>query len=71
MKIKQLNLTLGALCLALVIAGCGKSSDNSGGSAGGSTPAGKKLRLAFVSNNAATFWTIARSGCQEIGRAHV
>jgi ribose transport system substrate-binding protein len=60
MKMKPLPLTLGALCLALVLAGCGKSGVNSG-----DAPAGKKLRLAFVSNNAATFWTIARSGCQD------
>jgi len=56
--------------LALVIAGCGKSSDNAGG-----TASGKKLKLAFVSNNAATFWTIARSGCEaaakELGNVEV
>ncbi|MEK7780190.1 MAG: sugar-binding protein [Verrucomicrobiota bacterium] len=66
---KQLSLTLGALCLALVIAGCGKSDS---GSTSGS---GKKLKLAFVSNNAATFWTIARSGCEasakELGNIEV
>lgn len=69
MKMKQLSLTLGALCLALVIAGCGKSDS---GSTSGS---GKKLKLAFVSNNAATFWTIARSGCEasakELGNIEV
>jgi ribose transport system substrate-binding protein len=54
---------------ALLLAGCNK---NEGGGGTGAPPApggggggGKKLKLAFVSNNAATFWTIARSGCQE------
>jgi ribose transport system substrate-binding protein len=28
-------------------------------------PSGKKLKLAFVSNNAAAFWTIARTGCND------
>jgi ribose transport system substrate-binding protein len=43
-------------------AGCGK---NSGGdnSANGSAPSGKKLKLAFVSNTAANFWSFARAGC--------
>src|SRR2546423_4145435 len=49
------------LCAALMLAawigstgGCDK-----GNSAGGA----KKLRLAFVTNNASDFWTIARAGC--------
>jgi len=60
---------LGAVCVALALQGCSKS-DN-GSSSGGttnaastSTPAAanKKLKLAFVCNNSATFWTIAREG---------
>jgi ribose transport system substrate-binding protein len=58
---KQLTLTIGALGLALALTGCGKSDSGSGD---GSSTSGKKLKLAFVSNNAATFWTIARSGCE-------
>lgn len=58
---KQLTLTIGALGLALALTGCGKSDS---GSADGGSTSGKKLKLAFVSNNAATFWTIARSGCE-------
>ena len=58
------------LCVALALTGCGKKDEGSpsagGGGAGGS---GKKLKLAFVSNNAATFWTIARSGCQDAEKA--
>jgi ribose transport system substrate-binding protein len=55
-----------AALAAAALAGCsGKSSAS----------AGKKLQLAFVSNNAATFWTIARSGCEaaekELGNVEV
>ena len=50
------------LVFALVasLAGCSKS-DNSAGGAGG----GKKVRLAFVTNNASDFWTISRAGCNK------
>ncbi len=33
--------------------------------AGGGGAAKKHLKLAFVSNNAANFWTIARAGCMD------
>jgi len=52
--------------MALVVPGCTKkeeSSSTSGEKSGGTS--GKKLKLAFVSNNTATFWTIARAGCDE------
>ncbi|HEY4414846.1 MAG TPA: sugar-binding protein [Verrucomicrobiae bacterium] len=51
-----------ALCVAVLAGGCGK---NPGGDAAGNgtAPAGKKLKLAFVSNNAANFWSFARAGC--------
>lgn len=55
---------LSAVSLALALAACNNDSS-----------AGKKLKLAFVSNNAATFWTIARSGCEsaekELGNVEV
>lgn len=47
--------------MLLLIAGCRKNENQTGGNTSG----GKKLRLAFVSNNAANFWTIARRGCEE------
>lgn len=61
--------TLSTLALAslLALSGC-----NSKSAADGS---GKKLKLAFVTNTAATFWTIARSGCEsaekELGNVEV
>ena len=50
-------------CLALAVSGCKK--EEGGSPAAGTNPSAKKLKLAFVSNNAATFWTIARAGCQD------
>src|SRR5947209_6344462 len=46
------------LCLATVIAfaGCSNSNDS------------KKLKLAFLTNNASEFWTIARRGCEQAGK---
>jgi len=64
MKIARLQFTLTTLIAALFIAGCSKNSDGNAGGSGSGAASGKKLKLAFVSNNAATFWTIARSGCE-------
>jgi len=58
MKLNKLPILFGSLCLALAIAGCGKSE--SGGNTGG-----KKLKLAFVVNNASSFWTIAKAGVDD------
>jgi hypothetical protein len=53
---KKIQSILAALCVAAIVSGCGKSEAPKADS--GSAPAaGKKLKLAFVSNNAATFWT--------------
>ncbi|HEY9509372.1 MAG TPA: sugar-binding protein [Verrucomicrobiae bacterium] len=60
MKLKTLFL-VPALVLALGLSGCNKTENSS---ASGDSGAKKKLKLAFVSNNAATFWTIARTGCE-------
>jgi ribose transport system substrate-binding protein len=52
--------------LALVVGltvGCGQKQEQAGG-----VPAAKpkgKLRLAFITNNASDFWTIARAGCNK------
>lgn len=64
---RNIPTILAALCLALAIQGCGNK--DTGTATTTSTDNGgqpkKKLKLAFVSNNAATFWTIARAGCEE------
>ena len=61
MKLTQFRFLLAALCVALITPGCG-NKENTGDAAA------KKLKLAFVSNNAATFWTIARSGCDDAAK---
>ena len=63
MKLNQVKLFPIALALALA-AGCGKedASKSSGGSGAAAPASGKKLKLAFVVNNASPFWTIAHAG---------
>src|SRR5882757_9618717 len=64
MKTTQYLLTV--LCVAALTGGCGKK-ETTGNTGPGSAPA-KKLKLAFVSNNAANFWTIARTGCDDAAK---
>jgi ribose transport system substrate-binding protein len=65
-KIQSLFL---ALCVATVITGCGKNENET------SSAAAKKLKLAFVSNNSANFWSFARAGCnaaaKELGNVDI
>lgn len=61
MKINHLKLSAVALALALAAFGCGKSDTTA-------PQAGTKLKLAFVSNNASPFWTIARAGCDDAAK---
>jgi ribose transport system substrate-binding protein len=63
MKLNQFRLLLSALCIALVVPGCGKKEGETPGAGGGATK--KKLKLAFVTNNASDFWTIARAGTRD------
>ena len=66
MKIQKLSLFSVAIVVALALTSCGKNESGTTTNGVGSAPAAKKkLKLAFVSNNAATFWTIARSGCED------
>ncbi len=44
------------LCVGLLNVSCGKKEP--------AAPTHKKLKLAFLTNNAANFWTIARRGCE-------
>ncbi len=59
---KKLQFLLVALCIAALASGCGKK-ESADSSSPGAAPAGKKLKLAFVSNNSANFWSFARAGC--------
>ena len=72
---KKIPSLLAALCVAAIVSGCGKSEAPKPNADGSAPASGKKLKLAFVSNNAATFWTIARSGCdaavKELGSVEV
>lgn len=61
---KKIQLPILALCVAAILAGCGKSDNATPTPNGGNTaPPTKRLKLAFVSNNAANFWSFARAGC--------
>ena len=62
---KKIHLLILALCAGMFVSGCGKktSEDHSG-----TASAGKKLKVAFVSNNAANFWSFARAGCDEAAK---
>ncbi len=60
MKPILLRPLLLSLALALGLSGCGNKETPP--PAGGGAAPGKKLKLAFVSNNASSFWTIARAG---------
>lgn len=63
------------LALVALLAGCGRQGGGSPGTGQAASPAGKPLRLAFVTNNASDFWTIARAGTtkaeQDLGNVTV
>ena len=68
MKLKKMLL----LCAALLLAACTQQGGGTGGTntanGGAATPggvAGGSKRLAFVTNNASDFWTIARKGVEK------
>jgi ribose transport system substrate-binding protein len=66
MRSNRLRTLFATLCFACLLAGCGsKDTGTAGTSPGNSSASKKKLKLAFVSNNAASFWTIARAGCMD------
>lgn len=59
-----------AALLVVGLSGCGRSGNSAGGNTGGNSApqangSQKQLRLAFVTNNASDFWTIARAGCNK------
>jgi ribose transport system substrate-binding protein len=53
-----------ALCVASILSSCGNKGNETSSAPG----AAKKRKLAFVSNNAANFWTIARTGCNDAAK---
>jgi ribose transport system substrate-binding protein len=63
---KKILLPILTMCVAAVLAGCGKNENATPptANADNAAPPGKKLKLAFVSNNAANFWAFARAGCE-------
>jgi ribose transport system substrate-binding protein len=64
---KNIRLLILTLCFAAFLPGCGKKEGGTTSAPGGAAPQ-KKLKLAFVSNNAANFWTFARAGCAEAAK---
>jgi ribose transport system substrate-binding protein len=58
MKSGRVWLAVCALCLTFVIPGCRSGTDVAGSGS-------KALKLAFVTNNSADFWTIARKGVEK------
>jgi ribose transport system substrate-binding protein len=71
---RHLPTILGVLCAALALQGCGNQETNPANNTDtantNQTAAApqKRLKLAFVVNNAATFWTIARSGTEDAAK---
>jgi ribose transport system substrate-binding protein len=66
MKLRKMML----LCVALLLAGCtqqggGGGANTGGGNTSGGGGGGGAKRLAFVTNNASDFWTIARKGVEK------
>jgi ribose transport system substrate-binding protein len=62
-SIRLLSIFVCTLLLSLLLAGC-----KNGTSGGGSGDAGTKHKLAFVTNNASEFWTIARKGTEKAAK---
>jgi len=73
---KHISFIAAAACIALALAGCSQKEPDSGtaaaatnaGTTAATTAPKKTLKLAFVVNNAATFWTIARAGTQDAAK---
>lgn len=61
------RLLVGApLLMVGVLSGCSSSSDSGNTEvAANGAPAGKSLQLAFVTNNASDYWTVARKGVEK------
>ena len=64
-SIRLLSIFVCTLLLSLLIAGCKPGPSGGNASSGG---AGTKHKLAFVTNNASEFWTIARKGTEKAAK---
>jgi ribose transport system substrate-binding protein len=67
MKLTKL-IALASVCLLLTAGACTQQAGPAGGGAttsGGGGGGGGARKLAFVTNNASDFWTIARKGCEK------
>ena len=62
MKLNPIRLLFVALCISLATPGCSRQES---GASSPNAKQKKKLKLAFVTNNASSFWTIARAGCSD------
>lgn len=64
---KSLRIALAGLCLAagLSAMGCNDAGAPTGAAGTNAGSADKSLKLAFVTNNASDFWTIARKGVEK------
>src|ERR1043165_3916841 len=65
-SIRLFSIFVCTLLLSLLITGCQPAP--SGGNATSSGGAGTKHKLAFVTNNASDFWTIARKGTEKAAK---
>lgn len=60
---RKLSIILFLACLGLVFTSCQPGTQTSVGN--GAIATGKELKLAFVTNNASDYWTIARKGVEK------
>ncbi len=66
-SIRLFSIFVCTLLLTLVITGCQPAPSGGGGTGGAGSP-GTKHKLAFVTNNASDFWTIARKGTEKAAK---
>lgn len=66
-SIRLLSIFVCTLLLTLLLAGC-QPAPSGGNTSGGTGSAGAKHKLAFVTNNASEFWTIARKGTEKAAK---
>ena len=71
MNITKLSVAASLSLALLALSGCDKPSNtpapDGGAAKGGDAKPGKKLKIAFVSNGVASFWTIAAAGVKTAG----